>query len=75
MAQSQRDRFDSQRSDWGDVNRAKIQEAAGVAGSQGFFTCKCGSRNTTFYEMQTRSADEPMTQFITCLDCKNKWRQ
>ena len=32
----------------------------------GAFTCRCGSRKTMFYEMQTRSADEPMTLFITC---------
>jgi transcription elongation factor S-II len=40
------------------------------------FKChKCGSRSCSYYEMQTRSADEPMTQFITCLDCGNHWRQ
>jgi transcription elongation factor S-II len=35
---------------------------------------KCGSRKCSYYEMQTRSADEPMTQFFTCLDCKNRWK-
>ena len=40
------------------------------------FKCrKCGSRSTSYYEVQTRSADEPMTQFITCLNCKNRWKQ
>ena len=40
------------------------------------FKCgKCGSRETSYYEVQTRSADEPMTQFITCLTCKNHWKQ
>lgn len=40
------------------------------------FKCrKCGSRSCSYYEFQTRSADEPMTQFITCLDCKNNWKQ
>ena len=40
------------------------------------FKCsKCGSRSCTYYEFQTRSADEPMTQFITCLDCNNNWKQ
>lgn len=35
---------------------------------------KCGVRKTTVHELQTRSADEPMTLFITCFNCKNKWR-
>jgi|TARA_B110000208_G_C11540993_1_gene347960 transcription elongation factor S-II len=40
------------------------------------FKCrKCGSRSCAYYEFQTRSADEPMTQFITCLDCNNNWKQ
>ena len=40
------------------------------------FKCrKCGSRSCSYYEVQTRSADEPMTQFITCLDCNNHWKQ
>ena len=40
------------------------------------FTChKCGSRSCSYYEVQTRSADEPMTQFINCLDCGNRWKQ
>jgi DNA-directed RNA polymerase subunit M/transcription elongation factor TFIIS len=40
------------------------------------FKCrKCGSRSTSYYEVQTRSADEPMTQFITCLDCNTRWKQ
>ena len=40
------------------------------------FKCRrCGSRSCSYYEFQTRSADEPMTQFITCLDCNNNWKQ
>jgi transcription elongation factor S-II len=42
----------------------------------GAFTCgKCKKNKTTYYEMQTRSADEPMTAFITCLNCGNRWKQ
>ena len=41
----------------------------------GIFKCgKCKSMKTTYYEMQTRSADEPMTAFITCLDCGKRWK-
>lgn len=40
------------------------------------FTCRrCRSKKCTYYELQTRSADEPMTIFITCLDCGTKWKQ
>jgi DNA-directed RNA polymerase subunit M/transcription elongation factor TFIIS len=39
------------------------------------FKCgKCKSRETSYYEMQTRSADEPMSIFITCLNCNNRWK-
>ncbi len=40
------------------------------------FNCrKCHSNRCTYYEMQTRSADEPTTIFITCLDCGKNWKQ
>jgi DNA-directed RNA polymerase subunit M/transcription elongation factor TFIIS len=32
---------------------------------------RCGERKTTSYQMQVRSADEPMTTFVTCLVCYN----
>jgi transcription elongation factor S-II len=39
------------------------------------FTCrKCRSKKCTYYQMQTRSADEPMTTFVTCIDCGNRWK-
>ena len=46
-----------------------------IEASTDMFTCKkCKSKRCTFYEMQTRSADEPATIFITCLDCGKSWR-
>lgn len=40
------------------------------------FTCKkCKSKRCTYYELQTRSADEPSTIFISCLDCGKHWKQ
>ena len=43
--------------------------------SDGIFQCKkCKSKKTTYYSLQTRSADEPMTNFITCLVCNNRWK-
>ena len=39
------------------------------------FKCrKCHSNKCTYYQMQTRSADEPMTTFVTCIDCGNRWK-
>ena len=39
------------------------------------FRCKkCKNNECSFYEMQTRSADEPMTAFVLCLTCGNRWR-
>lgn len=35
---------------------------------------KCRDNQCDFYEMQTRSADEGMTMFITCLTCGHRWR-
>jgi DNA-directed RNA polymerase subunit M/transcription elongation factor TFIIS len=40
-----------------------------------FLCSRCHKRECTYYEMQTRSADEPMTIFITCLNCSKHWRQ
>lgn len=39
------------------------------------FKCgRCKQRKCTYYELQTRSADEGMTTFITCLTCGNFWK-
>ena len=39
------------------------------------FKCyKCKKRICTYYQLQTRSADEPMTTFVTCLSCGNRWK-
>ena len=41
---------------------------------EGVLTCpKCSKSRTFSYSKQTRSADEPMTTFATCMNCKHKW--
>ena len=34
---------------------------------------KCGKRNCTYNQLQTRSADEPMTTFVMCNECGNRY--
>jgi DNA-directed RNA polymerase subunit M/transcription elongation factor TFIIS len=42
----------------------------------GAFTCgRCKTKKTTYYELQTRCADEPMTAFISCHQCGKHWKQ
>ena len=44
-------------------------------GYQGQFVCaKCKSNKTTSHQLQTRGADEPMTNFVRCLDCGSQWK-
>lgn len=39
------------------------------------FKCKkCKQRECSYYQLQTRSADEPMTTFVSCLNCGNNWK-
>jgi DNA-directed RNA polymerase subunit M/transcription elongation factor TFIIS len=39
------------------------------------FRCgKCKKKECTYFEAQTRSADEGATVFVSCLNCGNKWK-
>jgi transcription elongation factor S-II len=49
--------------------------AKNLGATSDMFQCgKCKKRECTFYQKQTRSADEPMTVFITCKACGHEWR-
>jgi DNA-directed RNA polymerase subunit M/transcription elongation factor TFIIS len=41
-----------------------------------FMFCSSCKKKTRcdYYQLQTRSADEPMTTFVTCLECDKKWK-
>ena len=40
------------------------------------FRCsQCKKKMCSYYELQTRSADEPMTIFVSCLNCGKQWKQ
>ena len=40
-----------------------------------FYCGRCHKRECTYYELQTRSADEPMTIFVQCVNCGKRWTQ
>ena len=55
--------------------RDKSKTQLNVNIEEGAFQCrKCGSKKTTYYQMQTRSADEPMTTFVQCTECPARWK-
>lgn len=51
-----------------------------MKGNTDMFQCgvcrknKRPSNNCSYYQLQTRSADEPMTTYVTCLECGNRWK-
>jgi transcription elongation factor S-II len=65
---------------WRKLIDAKIKRDANkysnnTQASTDMFTCKkCRGKKCTYYELQTRSADEPATIFVTCLDCGKNWK-
>jgi DNA-directed RNA polymerase subunit M/transcription elongation factor TFIIS len=61
-------------------NRQLLREQSQLEGNKALatkrFQCnRCHKRECTYYELQTRSADEPMTIFVNCLNCGKRWRQ
>ncbi|XP_051138222.1 transcription elongation factor TFIIS isoform X2 [Andrographis paniculata] len=51
------------------------ERAAAPKASTNEFTCgRCKKKECTYYQMQTRSADEPMTTYVTCVNCGNHWK-
>jgi transcription elongation factor S-II len=65
---------------WAELISKKIKRDASkfdvnIEASTDMYKCKkCHSKKCTYYEMQTRSADEPATIFVTCLDCGKHWK-
>mmetsp|Transcript_23008 Transcript_23008/g.38028 ORF Transcript_23008/g.38028 Transcript_23008/m.38028 type:complete len:300 (+) Transcript_23008:41-940(+) len=69
---------DSRLLDWEQANEGKINDMCGIKGDlleASLFTCgRCNSIKTTSTQRQTRSADEPMTVFVLCLNCGKRWK-
>jgi len=58
------------------MKRDASKYTTNIEASTDMFTCrKCRSKKCTYYELQTRSADEPASIFVTCLDCGKHWKQ
>jgi len=74
------DQFNQEK--WGPVIKQTQMSADGMyemnaEASSDDFVCrkpKCRSKRCSHYQMQTRSADEPMTTYVTCLDCGNRYK-
>lgn len=71
--------FEMNPSVWKDaLNKHAHKEALSLkkdGETEGQYTChKCKTKNTSYYALQTRSADEPMTIFVTCLTCGKRWK-
>ena len=54
-----------------DINKCETNLSAATD----TFTCrKCKGNQCTYYQLQTRAADEPMTTFVTCLLCSARFK-
>ena len=57
------------------IQRDKNLTEVDLSSATDEFKCyKCKNRVCTYYQLQTRSADEPMTTFVTCMTCGNRWK-
>jgi DNA-directed RNA polymerase subunit M/transcription elongation factor TFIIS len=56
------------------VREQKILEGNKSRATDTYKCRRCGKRECTYYELQTRSADEPTTIFVACVNCGNRWR-
>jgi transcription elongation factor S-II len=65
---------------WNEMIKAKIIrdknkfETKLVASTDAFTCRKCKSNQCMHYFQQLRSADEPMTCYLTCCNCGNRWK-
>jgi DNA-directed RNA polymerase subunit M/transcription elongation factor TFIIS len=65
---------------WKQLVEAKIKrdknvdDIASMSTTSEFKCFRCFKNKCSYYQMQTRSADEPITTFMSCLSCGNRWK-
>lgn len=64
---------------WKELIEAKskrdMASNSSIEASTDTFTCrKCKQNKCTYMLAQTRAADEPMTCFVQCIPCGNRWK-
>ena len=65
---------------WADIVQKEIMKSQAayevnvVAMSDRIWCGKCKKNKVTYYEQQTRSADEACTIFYQCLNCGHRWK-
>lgn len=58
-----------------ETNLKNTKAAQDTSAETDQFKCgRCKQRKCKYYQLQTRSADEPMTTFVTCINCNNRWK-
>lgn len=56
------------------LRRMAASTSAETAPDGSYVCARCKSAKTVYTAMQTRSADEPMTIFVSCLSCGKNWK-
>ncbi|KAF7290508.1 hypothetical protein MIND_01290600 [Mycena indigotica] len=60
------------------IKKQNLHNALGAeepeAETTAFQCSKCKQRRCRYRQAQTRSADEPMTTFVTCVNCNHRWK-
>lgn len=60
---------------WSKLYKARTNEEFKKRPRKGMHRCqKCKSWSTEHHQIQSSSADEPMTTHVVCLDCNHRWK-
>jgi len=55
--------------------KKKLEYSKSVGIETDAYKCgRCKKKRCVYYQLQTRSCDEPMTTFVTCVNCTNSWK-